>query len=49
MTTRPLNLPLENEEIWAEQIHRKTLGLVDVAVSDSLAKCGKDELSLIHI
>ena len=43
MTTRPLNLPLNSEEIWAEQIHRKTLGLVDVGISDSLAKCGKDE------
>jgi Replication protein len=40
---KALNLPLENEEIWAEQIWRKTLGLVDVRVSDALAKCGKDE------
>ena len=43
MTTRPLNLPLDSEEIWAEQIWRKTLGLIDHRVSESLAKCGKDE------
>lgn len=43
MKTNALNLPLDNEEIWAEQIWRKTLGLVDSRVSDSLAKCGKDE------
>lgn len=43
MTTQPLNLPLNSEEIWAEQIWRKTLGLIDYSVSDSLAKCGKEE------
>lgn len=43
MSQRPLNLPLDNEEIWAEQIWQKTLGLVDYRVSESLAKCGKEE------
>lgn len=43
MPTAPLNLPLDTDEIWAEQIWRKTLGLVDVGVSDHLAKCGKEE------
>lgn len=43
MPTSTLNLPLDNEEIWAEQIWQKTLGLIDHSISDSLAKCGKDE------
>lgn len=43
MNQKPLNLPLDNEEIWAEQIWRKTLNLVDVRISEHLAKCGKDE------
>lgn len=38
-----LNLPIDNEEIWAEQIWRKTLGLVDYRISEALAKCGKEE------
>ncbi len=43
MSTATLQLPLDSEEIWAEQIWRKTLGLVDARVSDHLAKCGKDQ------
>lgn len=43
MPQRALNLPLDNEDIWAEQIWQKTLGLIDYRVSESLAKCGKEE------
>jgi Replication protein/Transposase zinc-binding domain len=43
MSQKPLQLPLDSEEIWSEQIWRKTLGLIDTAVSDHLAKCGKEE------
>lgn len=43
MKQRPLNLPLDNEDIWAQQIWQKTLGLIDYRVSESLAKCGKEE------
>lgn len=42
MTQKPLNLELDNEDIWSEQIWRKSLGLVDPAVSDHLAMCGKE-------
>jgi hypothetical protein len=43
MPQRPLNLPLDNEDIWAEQIWSRTLGLIDYRVSESLRKCGKEE------
>src|SRR5271163_1832507 len=43
MSQKTLNLDLNSEEIWAEQIWRKTLGLVDSRVSESLQKCGREE------
>ena len=43
MTQKPLNLQLDNEEIWSEQIWRKTLGFIDERISEHLAKCGKEE------